>query len=199
MRRKEKAMSLIEVLIATSILAFLMSVVYFIFYKGTSAWDKGNIRLQMYQNARSSLDIMKREIEVAFISPGNPSLVFRGKKNNLDCVSVSNKVKKSGQYDLCRIRYYLKEKNLLREVKTFLDNEKHGGAGIIASDILNLDFSYYDVHNWRKSWDSKTGTPEDTTHDSLPSAVRITITLQDEEAKEKPVTFSTVITLPTGR
>lgn len=199
MRRREKAISLIEVLIATSILAFLMSVVYFIFYKGTSAWNKGNIRLQMYQNARSSLDIMKREMEVAFISPGNSSLIFRGKKNSLDYISVSNKVKKSGQYDLCRIRYYLKEKNLQREVKTFLDNEKHGGTGIIASDILNLNFSYYDGHNWRKSWDSTTGTPEDTMDDSLPSAVRITITLRDEEAKEKPVTLSTVITLPTGR
>ncbi len=199
MRRREEAISLVEVLIATSILAFLMSVVYFIFYKGTSAWDKGNIRLQMYQNARSSLDIMKREIEVAFISPGNSSLIFRGKKNSLDYISVSNKVKKSGQYDLCRIRYYLKEKNIQREVKTFLDNEKHGGTGIIASDILNLDFSYYDGHNWRKDWDSTAGTPEDTTDDSLPSAVKITITLRDEEAKEKPVTFSTVITLPTGR
>lgn len=199
MRRREKAISLIEVLIATSILAFLMSVVYFIFYKGTSAWNKGNIRLQMYQNARSSLDIMKREMEVAFISPGNSSLIFRGKKNSLDYISVSNKVKKSGQYDLCRIRYYLKEKNLQREVKTFLDNEKHGGTGIIASGILNLNFSYYDGHNWRKSWDSTTGTPEDTMDDSLPSAVRITITLRDEEAKEKPVTLSTVITLPTGR
>ena len=199
MRRREGAISLVEVLIATSILAFLMSVVYFIFYKGTSAWDKGNIRLQMYQNARSSLDIMRREIEVAFISPGNPSLIFRGEKSSLDYVSVSNKVKKSGQYDLCRIRYHLKEKNIQREVKTFLDNGKHGGTGIIASDILNLDFSYYDGYNWRESWDSTTGTPDDTTDDSLPSAVKITITLQDEEAKEKPVDFSTIITLPAGK
>ena len=199
MRKREEAISLVEVLIATSILAFLMTVVYFIFYKGTFAWDKGSIRLQMYQNARSSLDIMKREIEVAFISPGDSSLIFRGEKNSLDYISASNKVKKSKQYDLCRIRYYLKEKNLLREVKTFLDNEKHGGAGVIASDVLNLDFSYYNGYRWQKNWDSTAGTPDDTADDSLPSAVRISITLRDKEAKEKPATFSTIITLPIGR
>lgn len=195
MREREEAISLIEVIIATFLLVFLMSVVYYIFYRETSAWEKGNIRLQLYQNGRSCLDIMRREIESAFISPSNPSLIFKGRKKTLEYVSISNNVKKAGQYDLCRVKYYLKGTDLLREVKTFMDSQRHGGTGVIAFGVLDLNFSYYDGNRWREEWDSTAGTPENISDDHLPLAVKIAITLQDKEGKEKPFVLSAITNL----
>jgi type II secretion system protein J len=196
--KTEKAFTLIELIIATSILAFLMSVIYFIFWKGLSIWEKGNARTQMYQNARVCLDTIAREIRTSFINSSNPCLIFKGDKHSLYYTSTSNKADKKGEYDLCEIGYRLKGSKLQRRIKTILNSASGtgGSTATIASPVLGLDFQYYDGSEWKESWDSTMGTPEDTGDDSLPLAVKITLVTQDERGEGTPLTLSTIAYLP---
>jgi len=188
----------VELIIATSILAFLMSVIYFIFWKSLCLWEKGNFRTQMYQSARVCLDTIAREIHTAFINPSNPRLVFKGDKDRLYYISTSNKVNKTGEYDLCEIGYSLNNFKLQRRIKTALDSVpgKGGTTAVLAFPVLNLNFQYYDGNRWKESWDSTMGTPEDTSDDILPLAVKIILVTQDEQGREAPLTLSTIAYLP---
>jgi len=187
-----------ELIIATSILTFLMSAIYFIFWKSLSIREKGDARTQMYQNARVCLDTMAREIRTAFINPSNPHLIFKGEKHSLYYISTSNKANKKGEYDLCEIGYKLEGSKLQRRIKTILNSTSGTGGttGTIAFPVVSLNFQYYNGSEWKKSWDSTMGTPEDTGDDRLPFAVKITLTTQDEQGEEVPITLSTTIYLP---
>jgi len=196
--KRRGAFTLIEVILATSILAFLLSVLYYVFWRSSSAWEKGNAHIRMHQSGRVCLDIMSREIKTAFISKGNPYLKLKGNKNTLSFISTLNKIGKKGEYDLCEIEYNLNNNNLQRRMKVFLDSDskKDGATDIIASNVVNLKFLYNGDGGWCKSWDSTMGTENNTTDDVLPQMVRITLTIYDER-EQKDLILSTVVTLPT--
>lgn len=198
---KKGAFTLIEVIIATSILAFLMVVLHRFFLASSSAWKKGDERLKIYQNARVCLDMMSREIRCALISRGNSRLVFKGERDTLSYVSTLNKPDERDEFDLCEIGYSLSSKDeVLRRIKVHL-NPFPGGGGttaVLASNISGLGFLYGSGDAWKERWDSTQGTPDDTTDDYLPEAVKITILSQDEQHRESPLLVSTTITLPTG-
>lgn len=191
--------TLIEVILATSILAFLLSTLYYIFWKSSSAWEKGNARIRMYQNSRVCLDIMSREIKTAFISRGNPCLKLKGNEDRLTFISTLNRIGEKGEYDLCEIEYSLSDNSLRRRIKVFLgpDTKKDGTTNTIASNVVNLSFLYNGDDGWCKSWDSTMSTENNTSDDVLPQMIKITLTTYDEREK-KDLTLSTTVTLPTG-
>lgn len=200
-RKKKEAFTLIEVVIATFILAFLMIVLHHTFWASSSAWKKGDARLKMYQNARVCLDLMSREIRCALISPGNSRLVFKGEENALSYISTFHKPDKQSEFDLCQVSYGLSSRGeVLRRIKTNLASYpgQGGATAVLANNILGLEFSYNDGRLWQKRWDSSSGTPDDTKNDYLPCAVKITIIAQDEQHLEAPLFLSTTVTLPTG-
>jgi len=198
MRKGKEAFTLIELIIATSILAFLMASIYSLFYKNSFVWKVESAKIQMGQNARVCLDMMAREIRTAFLSSTNPHLTFKGKRDRLDYVCASNRINKAKEYDLCKVSYSLSGANLCRWVKAIpaSTSESGGSCSVLALNISSLSFMYYDGAKWRKSWDSTMGTPEDMSDDSLPLAVKITITTYDEENRIGPLTLSTVVIIP---
>ena len=191
--------TLIEVILAISILAFLLTTLYYIFWKSSSAWEKGSARIRMYQNSRVCLDTMRREIKTAFISRGNPCLKLRGSRNTLSFISTLNRIGEKGEYDLCEIEYSLSKSDLQRRIRVFLDpdSKKNGVTNTVASNIVNLSFLYNGDDRWQESWDSTMGTENDTSDDALPQMIKITLTTYDEREK-KDLTLSTTVTLPTG-
>ena len=192
---KEGAFTLVEIIVSCAILVILMGALYRVFWGGSSAWQKGEIRTRMYQNARISLDLMSREIRAAFISRGDPHLVFKGNKSFLTFVSVSNTPKGVGEYDLRRLEYSLSQDRLLRSVETRLGSFSGGATATLAEQVLNLTFSYGGPAEWQTFWDSTRGTP-DSADDALPEAVKITVSTQDEAAHEPPIILSTIVYLP---
>lgn len=195
------AFTLIEVIIATSILAFLMVVLHQFFWASSSAWKKGNERLKIYQNARVCLDTMSREIRCALISRGNSRLVFKGEKDALSYISTLNKPDERDEFDLCEIGYSLSSQDeVLRRIKVHLNSFPGGGGAtaVLASNISELSFLYDSGDAWKERWDSTQGTPDDTTDDYLPQAVKITILAQDEQRRESPLLVSTIVTILTG-
>jgi len=195
MSKKEEAFTLVEIMVSCAILVILMGALYRVFWGSSAAWQKGEARTRMYQNARISLDLMSREIRAAFVSRGDPHLIFKGNESFLTFISVSNTPNTVGAYDLRRIEYSLSQDRLCRRIETHLDSFSGGALATLAEGVLNLTFSYCSQDQWQGFWDSTKGTP-DNADDSLPEAVKITISTQDEEAREPPLILSTVVYLP---
>lgn len=198
MRDSRDAFTLVEVLMATFIVASVMVVVSYVFWQGLSIWEKGDRRLKMCQNVRYGLDVMNREIRAAFISETNSCLFFKGDESILSFISTSHKANMEGEYDLCELKYFLKDSHLRRMVKAHLDCHpgEGGSTAELATGILELVFSYYSRERWHKSWDSTMGTPDDMKDDALPQMVKIRLKSQDEGGKEKPLVLSSIIHLP---
>jgi len=190
------AFTLLEVLVATFILSFIILGLYFIFDKSHFAWEKGNARLKQYQKLRGCLDTMTRELKSAFISPSNPSILFKGKKDEIIFTCSSNLPHQEGEYDLKNIHYQLQNSNLIRKVKSnFASPVNLPNTTILASNIERLTFSYYDGKKWQSKW----GLEEDKntkTLPRLPQAVSVELVVQEDG--ERPVTFSTIVNIPAG-
>jgi type II secretion system protein J len=195
MSKRERAFTLIEIIVSCAILVILMGALYRVFLGSSSAWQKGEARTRMYQNARIILDLMSREIKASFISQGDPRLVFKGNQSFLAFVSVSNTPNTTGEYDLQQIEYSLSQERIRRRIDTRLDSFSGGTTAMVGEQILNLTFSYWGQDRWQEFWDSTKGTPNNA-DDSLPEAVKIIITTQDEEAHEPRLILSTVVYLP---
>jgi len=201
LRTDKRAFTLVEIIIATSILAFLMVTLHRVFLVSSSAWKKGDARIKMYQNGRVCLDVMSREIRCALISPGNSQLVFNGDEDALSYVSTFHKPDESGEFDLFEVGYSLSSQGqVLRRIKTHLDSfsARGGATSVLANNILELSFSYNNESVWQDRWDSSMGTPDNTKDDYLPQAVQIDIIVQDEQFLESPLLLSTAVTIPSG-
>lgn len=198
MRDSRDAFTLLEVLMATFIVASVMMVVSYVFWQSLSIWEKGDRRLKMCQNARHGTDVMNREIKAAFISESNSCLFFKGDESILTLISACQKANMKGEYDLCELKYFLKGSHLRRTVKSHLDCRpgEGGSTAILASGILELVFSYHGGKRWHNSWDSTMGTPDDMADDALPKMVKISLESQDEGGKEKPLVLSSIIHIP---
>ncbi len=195
MQKREESFTLVELLIGTFLLSIIIASLCFVFWKGYSAWMKGNARLQMHQSARGCLDTMGREIKSSFISRSNPNLVFKGDEHHLLFTSTFNEANKSGEYDLCEIEYSLTHLKLQRRIKTLLNSNvgKGGCTATLGSPINDLIFSYYNGKSWQKSWDSTMKTPKGL-DDALPQAVKVT--LSSQIGGEAPLILSTIVYLP---
>lgn len=201
LRTDKKAFTLVEIIIATSILVFLMVTLHRVFLVSSSAWKKGDARIKMYQNGRVCLDVMSREVRCSLISPGNSQLVFNGDEDALSYVSTFHKPDESGEFDLFEVGYNLSSQGeILRRIKTHLDSSpvRGGATSVLASNILELSFSYNNEGVWQDRWDSSMGTPDNTRDDYLPQAVQVNIIVQDEQLLESPLFLSTAVTIPTG-
>ena len=83
-RVTKKAFTLVEILVATTILVIAMASIYVSFKGGVTAWTKGTARMKIYLNARGALDMMSREISAAFIYSTNNEFFYGQKSGNND-------------------------------------------------------------------------------------------------------------------
>lgn len=198
----KKGFTLVEILVATTILVIAMASIALSFRGGMTSWTKGTARMERYLNARVALDMMSREISAAFITTSGiyANQFFYGHGNKVTFIAPVRGV--VGKSDLCTIKYELNAPaNELRRIKeASIDGDitdvttSTGQAAPLASYVTGLGLEYYDGVRgvWQAAWDS-------TTKGWLPRAVRITITIRDELQREGPQTFSTIVYLPTSR
>lgn len=180
MLRSKSAFTLVEILIALSILAMIVASTFTIFKSSASSWQKGETRTERYHNARVAMGRMSKEISQAVIS-GNATGKFSGQK---DTVSFFSFVSTSeGIFELAGIEYRL-------------DNEKRflmRNEDILAEGISELDFSYYDGLIWNDTWEPDAEEEEI----GLPEAVKIKIKVEDKKGKESE-TFEVITRLKTA-
>lgn len=201
-----KGFTLLEVLVSVAIMAIVLTAIYGAYTSNIETVQIARQSGLVNQTARIILDRMSRDLESAFISapaePGSgetPKTGLLGQDqeidgrpaDRLDFTSLSHvPLGKTGlRTDLCEIGYHLEadteEEGLIiyRRDHAILDQDvTEGGHPLELSRMIwGLDIAYQDQEGEEfDTWDSFEGTHKDV----LPSLVRITLTVKDQQGGE---------------
>jgi len=215
--RRRKGFTIIELLVASTILVILFSSITAVFLAANRAWTQSEARAQIHQNAREALSQMSREIATAFPSStvgpldGGSHIPLKldnlsytvdstsFDKDQLTLVAAYNFAPVSGEYDLTHLGYRLNTADLddiklQRYKKDFCST--YDGSTLdsnawkeMALYIISLNFRCHDSSSWNDIWTSP----------ALPEAVEITIQVQDKQKRYEPMTFQNVVYLSTSQ
>jgi len=214
-RAKSRGLTLLEVLVSISILALMSTLIYGAL-DGMSKAKKGLSRIdERYQQGRSALMRISRELQSAFISLHQPlvasqsvsATAFVGKHSSptdrIDFNSFSHRrftadVHESDQNELSYFGSRDPDVNKLdlvrRESKTLdLDPGRGGIVNVVAEDIESFTLEYLDplTSEWTDSWDSTQAAEQFM---RLPMQVKITLVLNGGIG-DKPLTLVTKTSL----
>jgi general secretion pathway protein J len=215
-RRRAGGFTLIEVLIAISILALMMVIAWGAATQTMRAKKHFGAIQDRYREARSAMARMVADLEMSYIS-GNEDRTLNdvrtffigessGDINELRFSSFAHQrlFADANEGDQTVIRYYSasdrddrRKTNLMRRETRRLGNEKPdalpGEADVLFSDISKLKLSYFDVkaNEWKESW----STSSVESQNKMPDRVRIQLTFTDEDDKEITLTTQAKIHL----
>jgi prepilin-type N-terminal cleavage/methylation domain-containing protein len=198
--------TLIEVLLAVSILAFIVSIVYASFSTTSNNVEQAEKIRDNTDLARTLLIKMSDEITNAYVVTGYATnvvpTIFFGKKDELrtdkdiirhDSLSMTTltnwRRQNSKETDLWEVGYFFKEKAdgtgyvLMRREKRELSRDVpalEGGIEYEITDkVASLQFRYSpDGTTWSDEWDSRT---KGTTIKQLPKIVELGLKLESSE------------------
>jgi general secretion pathway protein J len=209
-RRVQAGFTLIEVMLALAILAFITTIMWGSFSQ--TATDKRAIEAAQdrLHTVRVALTRMAREIEMAYLSGAeNTALVERrtffvgsahGDVDDLSFSTFAHQRLRGGlaEGDTSVVRYYGERDpddrrvlNLMRRETRRLQAEDPktipGEAYVLCPDVAKVKFAYYD--HKKKEWSTDWTTMDASGAQYLPTHVRIMLTVLDERGQE--VTYST--------
>jgi prepilin-type N-terminal cleavage/methylation domain-containing protein len=210
LRRRRRAaaaasgFTLIEVMLVIAILAFITTLMWSSFSQASRSKKRIEAAQERTHTVRVALLRMAREIEMAFLSenatPGTTIFrtqllgVSRPDVDELAFAAFAHQRLRGGaaEADTSVISYFGERDpddrrilNLMRrETRRLAPAEVQtlpGETYILCPDIVRLKFTYYDYHKkeWHDEWDTK--IPGSI---YLPSHVRISLTVLDEQLKE---------------
>ena len=191
---RSRGLTLLEVLVAISILALIGSLIYGAF-DGMSRSRKGIERIDdRYHQGRNAVARIAREVQSAFISRhvapnallSGRKTAFMGNRDRLDFTSFAHRktFKDAHESDQSEIGYYIDRDidsahyNLLRRESKYIDDkvEQGGSVSVLAEDVESITFEYQHplTFEWSDSWDTSQAAGQP---DLLPLAVKITLVL----------------------
>lgn len=199
--------TLIEILLAISIFAMVIAVMFSSFRVGIGAWEKGERDIEFYQKMRAITELLYREISSTYpywITPGELDthknfFAFFGGPDSIKFVSYANLQKRTSGLSLLDIWHQDSTGLMLGEAGALVTNlsdldaipirdEDH--AMVLSSDISGISFRYFDRKKgdeegeWLEQWD-----PQDKSM-RLPLFVEVTFTFvgaRDEALKERVI------------
>lgn len=208
--------TLIEVLVAVSLLAVIMTLVWTTTSQSLRARERIEARSEVYHEARVTLAKIQRDFSMAFLVLLPEDLgkkgdhvamktAFHGQDSGkedsvyFDSMDHLRLFRSSRESETCEVGYKV-EKNsedshlfqLMRRESPWVDEHPdEGGDWIVLSDHLTgLNLEYYDAT--KKEWTGEWNSESDIQKNRLPRAVRITITLPDPDQEGEDLTFQTV-------
>jgi general secretion pathway protein J len=200
--------TLIEVLLAMAILAFITTIMWGTFSQTATNKRALEAAQERVHTARVALMRMSRELEMAYTatetSPGAYTRTFltASSQASVDEVSFSTFAHQRlrgglAESDTSVVTYFGERDpddprvtNLMRRETRRLQSDDPrtlvGEAYVLCPDVARLKLSFYDYKKkeWEREWNTHTVGAE-----YLPSHVRITLTVVDERGQE--VTYST--------
>ncbi len=201
--------TLLEVLIAVSILGMIMTILYMSFRTTLSAPDELGAIQERYVSLGRAMNRMAREIEMTFISLNynnkyetSPKTLFKLKEGRLDFSAFAHlKITKNAkESDQCAISYFLKEdpsdrnkQNLMRRETNRLDKEpeKGGVSYAMLEDVLDFKIEAWNGDDWVLEWD----VSKVEYLNKLPERLRISVTIFDDFGEKKTYVTETKIWL----
>ena len=204
-----RGFTLLEVMIAVAVLAMIGGLTWKSFDGAYELKRRVEAAEERDQTVRGALDRISREVSMAFLSEHYDRKRFRerptffrlkdGRRDaTLTFTSFAHQrlhvdAKESDQavFDYRLDRDDAGKTSLFRRVKPQIDEEpdRGGARAVLAEDVLRFSVQAWDPKDreWREEWDSN--SPQRTGQILIPPRVKVSITIKDEQGKEK--TWST--------
>lgn len=206
-----RGFTLIEVLVATAILALIVSSVYFSFASLIEGRTRIRDRAESLRRVYFAIDLMRRDIQNAYLTRnrGTPEethiTIFEGKEDSpvthLTFASLNHVKMRAGgkESDQTEIEYYGETVDgvptLMRRESAWVDGfpEKGGNAFPILSDFRSISLEFWNAEDrsWLSSWNSE-GTDR---ADTLPPKVKITARVRDADGDTPEFLVESVVSI----
>lgn len=198
---KSPGFTLLELLLAISIFAVVVAVLFSSFWVGIGAWEKGEAGIEFQQRKRAVSELLFREISSTypyFLTPSQLDkhtsyVAFFGETDSLLFVSYANLHKRAS--GLCMLEFWVSERRglMLGEAAALASNKEDFEevplrsaeyALEICPDVRGLQFRYLDQKNddepgeWLERWD-----PVER-QGFLPKIIEVTLTFLDQRGEE---------------
>jgi general secretion pathway protein J len=218
MRRALRGFTLMEVMVAVAITAFIGTIVSMAFSTSFRAKELVEGEAERYRMVRVALNRMAREIGSAFVSDRYDPKRYRdandrptnfiGERDRLLFTTLAHQrlYTDSKESDQAVVEYFVEtstEKNakgrqdLKRRVNPNIGErmDRGGTTDVLFEGVKKVEFDYWDSQ--RKEWDDEWDTRRTEQKSILPTRVRITVTALDENNKEARYTTQVRIMLNT--
>ncbi len=221
-RRASGGFTLAELLVATTMMAMVMTAVYTALHGMTRTWRASEVNLHAHHDARISMSLLTRELNSTIGGAGH---LFEGSRDSVEFFTVSRSMhaEEGGGLRMMWVRYRLRNEpnepgNRLEREEAFLegplplkdaDDDSISRSRVrlgrtrsfdLAHGVENLAFRYY----WHPPegheplgdrLETENGLlvfEENREGWGLPQGMRIELSLHDEET-ETPNTFATMV------
>lgn len=200
-KRTSRGFSLIEALVAISILAMIGIASFGTISRGMDARERATQMTDQYAELRQALARMSQEISQAFLSmhkdysDPRTGTVFATRRsqgsNRLDFTSFSHFkfMADANECDQNELSYFIDaaaepgQKNLMRREQNRIDEhpDEGGRAQVLAHGVTALEFLFYDAKTdrWEETWDSASQDQRNR----LPKFIKIVLTTTDQNGK----------------
>ena len=197
----ERGFTLIEVLVAVSLLAILLTAVYGIFGGVNSAKLRLDRDSADYHLARVIFDRFGRELHGAYFRSGDQTTMFRGGKNDqdepfLELTTTAVTLLSDTGSGISEVRYRLapdQEADTGRQVLLRGERSRQSAAAPVddrmmrlAPDVAGLSLRFYTGGRWLEQWDAR--------QSGLPQLVEVSLVVGQEEQQRIP--FATTFEIP---
>jgi general secretion pathway protein J len=208
--RRARGFTLIEVMVAVSILAIITTLTWASFKQTFNTKSAIEAQAGRYRTVRLALDRLARELSMAYVSQDEDTSQAERRtrfvskhRSDIDELLFSylghqRLYQDANEADTALVGYYAardrddsRKTNLMRRETRRLSNykldEQPGEADIVCDDVVRLKLDFYDARSDKKAWVEEWNTTStDGQPDRLPSKIRITLTVRDERGKEVP-------------
>lgn len=220
MKKKNNGFTLIELMVSVGLMVLLLGIVFNIFTSTSEVVTRTEATMEMFQNARVIFDIMSqdftnaREIKlenIATLSNNNmtdnkahditddkailtlttTTSWIKDNKQTIGSATVIYSLKKAKDFESEKL-YYLQRKIDKEESESTIIGEYLVAPGIDNNDYIDIPF-YVEAFTYQSDWKRN----DKITDNTIPPAVRITMTLSDEFLRNRQ-TFSRVFWIPQG-
>lgn len=204
MTRLRRAFSLIEILIAVSLLAIIGALLMQSLSSSMDAKDAIESTSNRYHLVRSAMSRMVDELSMSYLSNHKPTsgveiravTGFKGERDRIDCTAFGYvaRVEDERKSDQRQLSFFLdndertQTKSLRRREQANLDDDfEEGGRELtLLPDVRSLEFQYWDPQKeaWADKWDA-----QGSELNRLPSRIRIEMVVVMDNGEEQ--TFTT--------
>jgi general secretion pathway protein J len=222
-RRTSRAFTLVELIVAITVLAFVTLLLYGAFTTLKSSRD-GLARIQdRYREGRIALSRITRDLQSAYISshvPISPALVMQktafvgkvgmpGHRVDFNAFSNIQRDRSAHVSDQIEVSYFVSDNpekpgtnDLLRRTSEYpdIDPVKGGRVEVLATDVGVFELEYLDATTglWTENWDTTQAIGQTN---RLPLQVRITLVINHgkrsgSDQARGTLKFQTTVTIP---
>lgn len=198
-RGSERAFTLVEMTIASGLMAIVLMAGYACFQAGIQTQRLIEPRLEALQTARVALALLTADLRCATPLAKGMEFVGANRKlgdleaGNLDFGTLNRTPRGVGEGDFCQTSYFVEidpgtgERVLWRRrnPRMALDPLTGGSREEIARGVRQLKFEFYDGYEWYETWGDAEGSNKQQASSSaswnlsgMPEAVRITLSLE---------------------